>query len=71
MPSYDSSKVAEIHRHLHSDLPSDPALRVKALESLVVEKGLVSRNFGISGTVYLSPHESVVTMDQLSILSPN
>ena len=42
MPSYDSSKVAEIHRHLHSHLPSDPALRVKALESLVVEKGLVS-----------------------------
>ncbi len=42
MPSYDSSKVAEIHRHLHSHLPSEPALRVKALESLVVEKGLVS-----------------------------
>ena len=27
--------------HPHSLLPSDPALRVKALESLVVEKGLV------------------------------
>jgi nitrile hydratase len=25
----------------HSDIPSDPALRVKALESLLVEKGLV------------------------------
>jgi nitrile hydratase len=25
----------------HSDVPSDPALRVKALESLLVEKGLV------------------------------
>ena len=41
MADYDSSKVAEIHRHLHSHLPSEPALRVKALESLLVEKGLV------------------------------
>lgn len=40
-PSYDSEKVAEIHRHLHSHLPSEPALRVKALESLLLEKGLV------------------------------
>ena len=30
------------HDHAdHSDVPSDPALRVKALESLLVEKGLV------------------------------
>lgn len=29
------------HRHLHHDMPSDPALRVKALESVLVEKGLV------------------------------
>jgi nitrile hydratase subunit alpha len=29
------------HDHAHQDLPSDPALRVKALESLLVEKGLV------------------------------
>lgn len=30
------------HRdHAHQDLPPDPALRVKALESLLVEKGLV------------------------------
>jgi len=30
------------HGHAdHSDVPSDPALRVKALESLLVEKGLV------------------------------
>lgn len=28
-------------RHLHHDMPSDPALRVKALESVLVEKGLV------------------------------
>jgi len=29
------------HDHDHSTLPSEPALRVKALESLLVEKGLV------------------------------
>lgn len=29
------------HHHVHSQLPSDPALRVKALESLLTEKGLV------------------------------
>lgn len=40
--SFDPDKAAGIHRHLHSHLPSDPALRVKALESLVVEKGLVA-----------------------------
>jgi len=28
-------------RHLHHDMPSDPALRFKALESVLVEKGLV------------------------------
>lgn len=41
MTSYDSSKIAQIHRDLASHLPSDPALRVKALESLLVEKGMV------------------------------
>ena len=39
--SYDPKKITEIHNHLHSELPSDPALRVKALESLLVEKGMV------------------------------
>ena len=29
------------HEHDHQDVPSDPTLRVKALESLLVEKGLV------------------------------
>jgi nitrile hydratase len=29
------------HTHAHQALPTDPALRVKALESLLVEKGLV------------------------------
>jgi nitrile hydratase len=41
MTSYDSRRVAHIHRELHSHLPSEPALRVKALESLLVDKGLL------------------------------
>jgi len=41
MASYDSGKVAHIHEELHSHLPSEPALRVKALESLLIEKGLL------------------------------
>jgi len=41
MASHDSGRVAQIHRDLHSHLPSEPALRVKALESLLVEKGLL------------------------------
>ena len=43
MASYDAGKIGALHRHLHSHLPSDPALRVKALESLAVEKGLVAQ----------------------------
>jgi nitrile hydratase subunit alpha len=31
------------HAHTHQAVPSDPALRAKALESLLVEKGLVDR----------------------------
>jgi len=31
------------HSHAHQVVPSDPALRVKSLESLLVEKGLVDR----------------------------
>lgn len=42
MTSFDSKKAAEIQRHLHSHLPPDPALRVKALESLAVERGLIA-----------------------------
>ena len=34
---------AHQHEHDHQVVPSDPALRVKALESLLVEKGLVDR----------------------------
>lgn len=41
--AHDIRKAEGIHRHLHSHLPSDPALRVKALESLAVERGLVAR----------------------------
>ncbi|MBE9477184.1 MAG: nitrile hydratase subunit alpha [Proteobacteria bacterium] len=41
MPSFDAKKITEIHQHLHSHLPSDPALRVKALETILVEKGMV------------------------------
>ncbi len=41
MSSHDSNKISQLHRKLHHHLPSDPALRVKALESILVEKGLV------------------------------
>jgi nitrile hydratase subunit alpha len=34
---------AHQHEHEHQAVPSDPALRVRALESLLVEKGLVDR----------------------------
>jgi nitrile hydratase subunit alpha len=39
--SFDPKKLSKIHHELHEHLPSEPALRVKALESLLVEKGLV------------------------------
>jgi nitrile hydratase len=42
MPEFDAKKVAEIHHELHSHLPSESALRIKALESLLVDKGLVN-----------------------------
>src|SRR6202158_138652 len=35
---------AHQHDHEHQAVPSDPTLRVKALESLLVEKGLVDRS---------------------------
>jgi len=41
MAKHDSDSVATIHRELHSHLPSESALRTKALESLLVEKGMV------------------------------
>lgn len=39
---FDAEKVAHIHQHLHSHLPSESALRVKALETLLVDNGLVN-----------------------------
>ena len=39
---FDADKVSEIHQQLHSHLPSESALRVKALETLLVERGLVN-----------------------------
>lgn len=42
MPSFDTDNAALLHRQLHDHLPSDPALRVKTLESLLVERGLVA-----------------------------
>ncbi len=41
--AFDRDKSAAIHRALHAHLPSDPALRVKALESLAVERGWVAQ----------------------------
>ena len=42
MATYDSDRIAHIHQELHSHLPTESALRVKTLESLLVEKGLLS-----------------------------
>jgi nitrile hydratase subunit alpha len=42
MISHDSDKMGELHRELHSVLPSKRALRVKALESALVAKGLLA-----------------------------
>jgi len=41
MTKHDSDHIAHIHGELHSHLPPEPALRAKALESLLVEKGMV------------------------------
>jgi len=42
LSSYDSNKVAKLHRELHSHLPSEPALRLKALETVLTEKGFLA-----------------------------
>ncbi len=42
MPTFDSDNLGRIHRELHAHLPSDPALRVKTLESLLVERGVIA-----------------------------
>jgi nitrile hydratase len=41
MTEHDASAIQAIHRDLRDHLPSDPALRVKALESVLVAKGLI------------------------------
>ena len=43
MASFEPDKAAELHRALHSHLPSDPALRVKTLESLVTDLGYINQ----------------------------
>src|SRR5437762_1932584 len=40
-PQTGSGQQGEDHDHDHQVVPSDPALRTKALESLLVQKGLV------------------------------
>lgn len=44
MSSYNSEKAAKLHRELHSHLPPDSALRLKALETVLVEKGFLAEN---------------------------
>ena len=41
MSAEEHKSTADIHHELHSHLPPDPALRVKAMESLLVEKGML------------------------------
>ena len=41
MASFIADRIVEIHRQLHDHLPSEPALRVKALESILVARGLI------------------------------
>ncbi len=41
MIDHDPNKIRSLHRHLRNHLPSEPELRVKAIESLLVEKGLI------------------------------
>jgi hypothetical protein len=42
MTSFDSKKLSHIHHELHTHLPSEPALRTKALESLLTDKKLLN-----------------------------
>jgi nitrile hydratase len=41
MTNFNSKGISEIHGDLLRHLPSEPALRAKALESLFVEKDLI------------------------------
>lgn len=44
MTSFDPNRISHIHHDLHDHLPSDPALRAKTLESILLEKGLIDPN---------------------------
>ena len=46
MSSHDSDKAAHLHKELHSHMPSDPALRLKALETGEASAGEVTANDG-------------------------
>ena len=50
--------MAQNHPHEHEDLvgqvPSDPALRIKALESVLVEMGLVDPAAAFKGRLVLT-----------------
>lgn len=41
MAEYDAAKAAHLHPLIHSHVPSEPALRIKALETLLVDKGML------------------------------
>ena len=41
MAARDPETIATLHRAMHSHLPAEPELRVMAIESLLIEKGLV------------------------------
>ncbi|WP_282610483.1 nitrile hydratase subunit alpha [Pelagibius sp. Alg239-R121] len=41
MTEYNAKDAEHLHPLIHSHVPSEPALRVKALETLLVEKGLL------------------------------
>jgi len=41
MSDHEHKSTGEVHQELHSHLPPEPALRVKAMESLLIEKGML------------------------------
>ena len=41
MSEKEHKSTGEVHRELHSHLPPEPGLRVKAMESLLIEKGML------------------------------
>ena len=41
MTEHDHKSTGDLHRELHAHLPPEPGLRVKAMESLLVEKGML------------------------------